>query len=421
MIFMKHAIAENRKLPQFYVHINMYTKDHIVGRSTKKLTVKEIDRLPAGTHGDGGGLWLRKNSPTSAQWLYRFRLHGRTRQMGLGSYPVVSLANARKFRDRCAEQVAQRKDPVAERRRERDTAQTQLVSLAEVAESAFEARKAELKDEGKAGRWFGPLKLHVLPKIGNVPAVDVTQLHIRDAVSQIWKSKADTARKAMNRLNITLKHAAALGLDVDLLAVEKAKALLGKQDHKTKNIPAMPWREVPAFYAGLVDDTPTQLALKLLILNPGPRSKPIRFLRIEHIADDVWTVPGELMKGLKGKVEDWRTPLSHQSRELIEKARRWERNGYFFPNISGRGVISDATMSRHMERSGLEYRPHGFRSSFRTWAAETGNRRDVAELCNAHKIFGAVEAAYIRTDFLDERRALLQEWSDFVSKVSSNS
>lgn len=120
------------------------------------------------------------------------------------------------------------------------------------------------------------------------------------------------------------------------------------------------------------------------------------------------------MKGLKGKVEDWRTPLSPQSLKLIEKAERWERNGYLFPNVSGRGVISDASMARHMERAGLDYRPHGFRSSFRTWAAETGKRRDIAELCNAHKVFGAVEAAYVRTDFLDERRELLLEWSNWV-------
>lgn len=386
-----------------------------MGRPINKLTVKGIDRLSVGPHGDGGGLWLRKTSLTSAQWLYRFRLHGRTRQMGLGSYPVVSLANARKARDRCAEQVALGLDPVLERRREQDRAKTQLVTLTEVAESAFEARKAELKDDGKAGRWFGPLKLHVLPKIGTVPAVEITQLHIRDAVSPIWKSKADTARKAMNRLNITLKHGAALGLDVDLMAVEKAKALLGKQDHKAQNIPAMPWRDVSEFYASLTEDTPTQLALRLLILNPGPRSKPIRFLKAEHIDGNVWTVPGELMKGLKGKVDDWRTPLSVPSLNLIEKAKRWERNGNLFPNASGRGVISDATMARHMERAGLSYRPHGFRSSFRTWAAETGKRRDIAELCNAHKIFGSVEAAYVRTDFLDERRELLQNWSDFVT------
>ncbi|MEL6860016.1 MAG: Arm DNA-binding domain-containing protein [Pseudomonadota bacterium] len=324
-----------------------------MSRQINKLTVKGIERLPTGTHGDGGGLWLRRNSPTSAQWLFRFRLHGRTRQMGLGSYPLVSLAKARKARDRCAEQVALGIDPVLERRREKNQAKTQLVTLAQVAEAAFEARMTELKNDSAAGRWFGPLKLHVLPKIGKVPAVDVTQIHIRDAVSPIWKTKADTARKAMNRLNITLKHAAALGLDVDLLAVEKAKALLGKQDHKAKNIPAMPWREVPAFYCSLQEDTPTQLALRLLILNPGPRSKPIRFLRTEHIKGDVWTVPGELMKGLKGKVDDWRTPLSPQSVKLIEKARRWERNGYLFPNASGRGVISDATMARHMERTGL--------------------------------------------------------------------
>ncbi len=103
-----------------------------MGRPINKLTVKGIDGLSVGTHGDGDGLWLRKTSPTSVQWLYRFRLHSQTRQIGLGSYPVVFLANARKARDLCAEQIALGFDPVLERRREQDRAKTQLVTLREL-------------------------------------------------------------------------------------------------------------------------------------------------------------------------------------------------------------------------------------------------------------------------------------------------
>jgi integrase len=386
--------------------------------SRNKLTVKSIKSLPPGTHGDGGGLWLRKSESGNGQWIYRFRLHDRQRQMGLGSLAKVSLARARELRDEAQTIVVQGRDPVHEKRKARQAARAELVTLSAVSEDAFKARQAELKGDGKAGRWFSPLQLHVLPKLGAYPIVQVGQRDIRDALAPIWNEKADTARKALNRLNIIYQHAAALGLDVDIQVVAKAKALLGKQRHRASHIPAMPWTEVPNFFASLSEDSPVHLALKLLILNPGPRSMPVRFLHLDHVAGDVWTVPGELMKGARGKVTDWKTPLTKESLQIIEKAKRFEQNGCLFPNVSGKGVISDASMSRLMERRGLDYRPHGFRSSFKTWAAETGKQRDIAEICLAHKIHGSVEAAYLRTDFLEERRELMAEWSRHVSSNS---
>ena len=383
--------------------------------STNKLSVKRIRSLQEGAHGDGGGLWLRKSANGKASWIYRYRLYGKQRQMGLGSYPTVSLAKARKDRDQWAEIVERGLDPQLERDRASNDIKAQMVTLDDVAASAFEARKAELKEDGRAGRWFSPLKLHVLPKIGSLPATHITQTHIKDAVGPIWHEKADTARKALNRLNICLRHAVAMGLDVDVSAVEKAKVLLGRQNHKLENIPAMPWGDVPEFFASLTELTPGHLALKFLILNPGPRSKPVRFLNEAQLDGDVWTVPSDLMKGLKGRGGDWRTPLALQSLEIIRSARLFARQDNLFPNVSGRGVISDATMSRLMERRGLVYRPHGFRASFRTWAAETGQPRDISELCLAHKIHGDVEAAYLRTDFLEERRKTLNAWADHVT------
>lgn len=386
-----------------------------MAHSRNKLTVKAIKTSPKGAYGDGGGLLLRKTDRNNGQWIYRFRLDGRQRQMGLGGLNKVSLSKARQLRDECQALVIDGIDPVSERKKARQAQVVKTVTLADVAVIAFVARQAELRADGKAGRWFSPLELHVLPSLGKRPIVSITQNDIKNTLGPIWHEKADTARKAINRLQIVFKHAVAMGLDVDIQAVDKAKALLGKQRHQVKNIPSMPWGEVPEFFSSLDEGTPVQLALKFLILNPGARSKPVRFLRAEDIEKNVWTVPAEMMKGQKGHTHDWRTPLSTESLAIIEASAPFERNGWLFPNQSGRGVISDASMSRLMERRGLEYRPHGFRSSFRTWSAETGQRRDIAELSLAHKIHGRVEASYLRTDFLEDRAAMAQLWSEFVT------
>lgn len=137
---------------------------------------------------------------------------------------------------------------------------------------AFEARKAQLKGDGKAGRWFSPLELHVLPKLGRVPVEELDQQDITNTLAPIWHTKADTARKAMNRLGIVMRHAAAMGLDVDMQATEKAKALLGKSRHQPKHVPAMDWREVPAFYQSLNEGTITNLALRLCACSPPGRT-----------------------------------------------------------------------------------------------------------------------------------------------------
>ena len=198
-------------------------------------------------------------------------------------------------------------------------------------------------------------------KLGRVPIADIDQRDIRDALAPIWHIKAATAKKAADRLNIVLNHAAALGLDVDLQAVAKAKALLGRQRHTVKSIPSLPWQDVPAFYATLEEATVTHLALRLLILT-GLRARPIRFIRLDEIKNSVWTVPAKNMKARLGAAEDFRVPLSAQAVRIINQARPFERDGFLFPSVR-KGVISDATMARLMERRGMEARPHGFRSS----------------------------------------------------------
>ena len=383
-------------------------------RARNRLTAGFLKTAPVGKHCDGAGLWLVKREDGGAQWVLRVTVHGRRREMGLGGFPALGLAEARKIAQRWRNVAAAGRDPVKEREAEERAARREDISLAVLTADAFEARKAELKGDGAAGRWLSPLNVHVLPKLGRVPVTDLDQRDIRDTLAPIWHIKADAARKALNRLSIIMCHAAALGLDVDLQATEKAKALLGKSRHVPKNIPAMAWGDVPGFYASLEEPTKTHLALRLLILT-GVRSAPLRNIRLDQIEGDVWTVPAEAMKGRKGATEAFRVPLSREAQRIIDLARPHARNGFLFPNTR-QGVISDMTLSRHMERRGLDARPHGFRTSLRTWLAEaTDAPHEVAETVLGHVTDSGVVRAYRRTDYLEQRRALLERWADHVT------
>jgi integrase len=383
-------------------------------RAKDRLSAGFLKSPPVGKHCDGAGLWLVVREDGGAQWVLRVTVHGRRREMGLGGYPSLGLADARKLAQRWRDVAALGRDPIKEREAEERTARREDITLAILTADAFEARKADLKGDGKAGRWLSPLNLHVLPKLGKVPVTDLDQRDIRDTLAPLWHTKADTAQKALNRLSIVLKHAAALGLDVDLQATEKAKALLGKSRHVSKNIPAMAWADVPGFYTSLEEPTPTHLALRLLILT-GVRSNPLRHIRLDQIEGDVWTIPAESMKGRKGATEAFRVPLSREALRIIDLARPHARNGFLFAN-NQKGVISDMTLSRHMERRSLEARPHGFRTSLRTWLAEaTDAPHEVAEAMLAHVTDSSVVRAYRRTDFLEQRRVLAERWSDHVT------
>ena len=246
--------------------------------------------------------------------------------MGLGA-----LAEARQEAEKWRAVARQGNDPIKERQRQRRESVRADHSLAMVAVEAFEARKAELKGDGKAGRWFSPLELHVLPKISKVPIEELDQQDIKTALMPIWHTKSDTAKKAMDRLGIIIRHAAAMGLDVDMQATQKAKALLGKSRHNVQHIPSMPWPELAAFYKSLTDDTIAHLALRLLILTAA-RSSEIRYFHERELENDIWVIPAERMK--TGK--EHRIPLSSEALRVINKAQQHMRDGFFFPSCRAR-------------------------------------------------------------------------------------
>jgi len=312
-------------------------------------------------------LWVRKNPDGGLQWTYRFRLNGRRREIGILGGSDLSLADARKRRAELAEIIARGEDPLIVRRAAEEARDNTFEALAW---QTLEAKRPELKNERAIDNWIMPLRVHVFPKIGNRPVAEVTGPVIRDVLLPIWRTKPEVARKALMRIGVVLKFSAAAELDVDPFAADRAKITLGERMHRPKKTNAMPFELVPKFYQSL-GDSPTEQALKLVILT-GLRSAPVRLLRDEHVIYEVdafgWCllIPGENMKGKK-KYDaelEFRVPLPEEARDVIDRAQSLAgRNGWVFTQPGAGKPMSYNTLPKFMERRGLDYRPHGFRSA----------------------------------------------------------
>lgn len=352
--------------------------------------------MPAGKHSDGQGLWLVKRSKAHGKWVARLVVHGKRREMGLGRWPDVSIAEARTQAELARKTLRAGNDPVFERIRIRWAGKP--LTVKEAVEGCFEARKAELKGDGEAGRWMSPLSVHVVPKIGKYPIEKIDQHVLKDLLEPIWNEKPEAAAKALSRIGQTLRHAAALGLSVDLQATMKARALLGKQRRTVEHIPSMPYAEAPAFFRSL-GETSSARALKFLLLTLG-RTTEVRLAHSREIDGDAWNIPAERTKTNAAR----RVPLVGEAQKLI-------RDGYLFD------AISDMAMAKHMKVRDLAYRPHGFRATFRTWAEEqTEAPFELKESILGHAVDTGVVAAYQRSDRFEKRRELLLKWEEYLTR-----
>ncbi len=341
--------------------------------------------------------------------MLRLSVSGRRREMGLGRWPDVSIAEARQRAAEARRKLRDGVDPIEERARRKY--QPKRLTIKEAIEGCFVARQADLKGDGMAGRWMSPLSVHIIPKIGNRAIEDLDQHMLKSVLEPIWHTKPDTARKAMNRINLTIQHAAALGLEVDMQATLKAKALLGKRRHERKHIPSMPYQDAPAFYRMLgCRGTGCCPALRFLMLTVT-RTSEVRFASYEELHDDVWIIPAHRTK--TGR--EHRVPLSKEALHVIEAAKTSEKQELLFPSPMGK-AFSDVAMSKFMKDQGYSARPHGFRATFRTWVEEkTKTEYEVKETALGHVVDTGVTGAYQRSDRLKKRRKLLDTWNRFLA------
>lgn len=393
-----------------------------------KLNPKQVENLvEPGTYEDGEGLRLVVKASGRKSWVLRFQLEGKRREMGLGSYPQVSLKAARLEANSKRRLLVDGIDPLATRDAER-TAQREAQRLETAKTLTFEILAREYCDTHGASwserwrkGWSRKLELYAFDRIGKLAADQIDTEQVLAVLRPIWTAKTRTADEVRGQIEQVLDAAKARGLrqgenparwrghlDNLLSRAEKRKA------RKRQHFPAMQWSDLPTFMAPLRQDTSLPaFALQLLILT-GARSHMVRFAHWDEfdLEAGIWSLPEERMKMRVAFV----IPLPPQVVALLKSIPRIGDSLYLFPGQGKTGVMHNNAMRNLLHDMGYKrITRHGFRSTFRDWAAEcTHYPREVCEMALAHDERSQTEGAYSRTDFFDKRRALMTDWSDFA-------
>lgn len=396
--------------------------------------------LAPGKYGDGGGLWLVVGPTGAKSWVFRFKIHGRERSMGLGPYPTVPLSKARTEAQRHTRARAEGQDPLKLREEERAQARldaAQSKTFKEAATECIASRKSRWKNEKHGAQWDSTLETYVYPIIGDLPVGYVDRGYVLEVLEQVvpavvtadgrevyppgklWEARPDTAMRVRGRIELVLDWATfrdyRKGDNPARWQGNLAFAL--QKVNKATHHAALPYEKIAAFMQSLRGrDGMAPLALEFLILTAARTSEALGATWAEFDgALTVWTVPADRMKAKK----EHRVPLSPPAQAVLAKAREAKRSEYVFPSYSAKRPMSNMALLATLHRMGrTDITVHGFRSTFRDWAAEkTTVPHDVAEMAIAHTVSDAVVAAYKRTDLFDRRRALMEAWADYCNGI----
>lgn len=369
-----------------------------------------------GRYGDGDGLYLVITARGSKSWVCRVQKNGKRRDIGLGSVKKVPLALARERATKVRMQVEVGIDPVSERRKEAG-----IPTFREAALQVFAENKSSWKNKKHRAQWLTTLETYAFPTIGDISITEIDGHHARDTVAPIWLEKPETARRVRQRINSVVDWAIGKGyrtLPLPLAAMDRS---LPKVKSKAVHHTALPYAEVPKFFAGLRSgESVGRLALAALILT-ATRSGEIRGATWAEIdlENGLWTIPAERMKAAREHV----VPLSPQTLDIFRSAQgyREARSDLVFPGQRSGKPLSDMTLTKICRDAKIAGVPHGFRSSFRDWVAEeTDFDGDIAEMALAHAIGNKVEAAYRRGNLLEKRRGLMNAWGTYCTSDSGD-
>jgi integrase len=345
--------------------------------------------------------------------VVRVQKAGRRRDFGLGSFSKVPLSLARERAAEVRAQVESGLDPVLERQKAAG-----VPTFKVAAALVHSEHKRGWKNGKHREQWLATLRAYAFPVLGDLPVNKIEAGHVRDVLGPIWLDKAETARRVRQRIGTVLDFAVGKNWRshaIDMRTVTKA---LPRQPKKEGRFEAVPYSEVPAFLQLLCERTSMgRLALEALILT-AVRSGEIRGARWSELDLDaaLWTIPADRMKAGKEHI----VPLSPEALDVFKRAKalRLTDGELVFPGLKRGRPLSDMTLTKVLRDAGRSETTHGFRSSFRDWAAEQSNMAgEIAEAALAHAIPNKVEAAYRRTNFLEKRRELMRSWGQFCASL----
>ncbi|HMM85778.1 integrase arm-type DNA-binding domain-containing protein [Azohydromonas sp.] len=403
----------------------------------KVLSALEVSRLKvAGMHfvGEVPGLALNVGPTGARSWVLRMKVGGRRRDIGLGGYPAVTLAEARGKAREARDGVSKGVDPIEAKKAARsalEARQAAAKTFDQCVAAFLTLKEREWSNAKHAAQWRATLETYASPVIGSMLVRDIGTAQVMEVLSPIWTTKTETAGRVRGRIESVLDYAIVHGLrpepnparwrgQLDKLLPKPSKVA------PVEHFVAVPVAEVGAFMAHLRDvDAMGARCLEFLIMT-ATRSGEARSARWTDIDLDakVWTIPAPKMKAKRAH----RVPLSSAAVALLKALPRFEDETLVFPSRKSGAKLSDMTLTQLMRRAkvtGFDRHgnrapavPHGFRSTFRDWAAErTAHPREAVEQALAHIVANATEAAYFRSDLFERRRQLMDDWAGFLARV----
>jgi integrase len=392
-----------------------------------------MKNLGPGRHCDGGGLFLFVRSAESAFWVFRYTRQGKMREMGLGrarGKEAVPLAKARDKAIDLRRLLEAGVDPLAEKAAKAEAEQAEAaansraaVTFRQEAEAYITAHAPGWRNSKHVAQWRSTLAMYCYPRIGDLPVGAITTDHVLGVPQPIWEAKPETASRLRGRIESILIAATVKGLrppgqnpaawkgHLDQLFASRMK--IAPIEHH----PALPYAELPAFFLRLqAADGMGARALELAILTAGRTGEILgaTWLEIDLEAEaPVWIIPAVRMKARR----EHRVPLSPPAVTLLRRLATLREGDFVFAGRREKTALSNMAMLmclRRLDREDLT--AHGFRSTFRDWAAETtGFPSEVVEMALAHAVGDKVEAAYRRGDLFQKRRELMEAWSTYCT------
>lgn len=411
-----------------------------MGRPLETLTAAEVKAAARKQDqvrklGDGGGLWLvvgqsrRKDRDPKeagpASWVFRFQLNGRTREMGFGSYPAVTLEGARKSARAARELLAAGRDPIEHRALERARAAESgkpVKTFRECALAHIDAKAPGWSNSKHADQWRSSLETYAFPAFGNIPVSLVTTGHLVEALEPIWLKKNETAGRVRQRIENVLDAAKAKGFREGENPARwrgHLENLLPECSRRVQHHPAVPHQEIGEFLVELREQEGIAAkALEFVILCACRTNEALgaKWFEIDQ-EKATWTIPAERMKTRR----EHQIPLSTAALTLLDGMRKIKVGEYVFPGARLRRPLSNMAMLKLLWRMDHEkFTVHGFRSTFRDWAADTGVSREVAEMALAHAVEDRVEGAYRRGNLLEARRPVMERWAAYCNEPAGS-
>ena len=381
----------------------------------QRLSALHVRRITKpGRYADGMGLYLFIDPNGAKRWIWRGAVNGKRCDLGIGPIALVSLPDARAEALRLKTIAWKGGDPRAERRRERKVVPT----FSEAAKQVHAAHGATFRNPKHKAQWLSSLEADVFPVFGQRPVDAIESADVLKALTPIWNTKPETARRLKQRIRVVLDWAKASGYRSGDNPVHGLTLVLPKHNTQQAHHAALPYAELPAFVEALRSadaNRSIRLAFEFLILTAGRTGEVVnaRWDEID-VAKKTWTIPSVRMKSGR----EHRVPLSQRCLEILEEAKRLADDSvYVFAGRSPKSPLSNMAFLMLLRRIGRQdITAHGFRSSFRDWAAEKASTPpSVVEAALAHVVRDKTEAAYFRTDLFELRRKLMENWTKFAT------